>query len=189
MRYLHTMVYIPPLTPWGRARQKAAHRLYQACMTESRNPVFYQDYGVPDTLDGRFDLLSLFVALVMNRLKAEGRDGAKLSQSLFDEMFLNVELSCREMGIGDLSVPRHMKRMMAAFNGRLMAYGEHEVGDALRRNLFGTCESVNETHVMQMKNFIESAKQNLAAQSFDDLKTGQINFIKDNNDNDIRKAI
>jgi cytochrome b pre-mRNA-processing protein 3 len=163
------MVYIPPLFPWARARQKQAKQLLTLTMVQVRNPAFYHEGGVPDSVDGRFDLLSMFIALLMNRLTAEGREGAKLSQALFDEMFLNLELACREMGIGDLGVPRHMKRMMAGFNGRLTAYQSSDLHDVIKRNIFGTLNDVQESDVLNMINYIEMCKDDLNNKTYDQI--------------------
>lgn len=169
------MPYFPPIFPWSRARQKTAKQLFNQLLAYSREPRFYTDLAVPDTFDGRFELLTLFVALLSSRLSTEGRNGAKLSQALFDEMFLNVELGCREVGIGDLGVPRHMQRMMKAFNGRLNAYQSDDIKGALQRNLYGTVNDIDERILNAMTEFVIQIKSNLNAQSFNDLNSGILN--------------
>ncbi len=169
------MPYFPPIFPWSRARQKTAKQLFNQLLAYSREPRFYTDLAVPDTFDGRFELLTLFVALLSSRLSTEGRNGAKLSQALFDEMFLNVELGCREVGIGDLGVPRHMQRMMKAFNGRLNAYQSDDIKGALQRNLYGTVNDIDEHILNAMTEFVIQIKSNLNAQSFNDLNSGILN--------------
>jgi cytochrome b pre-mRNA-processing protein 3 len=105
-----------------KARKDAAVRLYDMAVVQSRVPDFYDKMGVADTIDGRFDLLVLHIYLVMDRLNALGPEGRKLGQALFDRMFRMVDLSLREMGFGDLGIPKHMKKMMKAFNGRAHSY-------------------------------------------------------------------
>lgn len=104
------------------ARKRAARSLYQSALSQSRAPVFYGAQGVADTMDGRFDLLVFHCTLIMNALKAHGAQGARLSQALFDVLFVEVEFALRETGVGDLGVPKHMAKMMKAFNGRIHAY-------------------------------------------------------------------
>ena len=89
-------------------------------MAQARQPVFYESYGVPDSVDGRFEMIALHCYLLMRRLQAAG-DKA-LSQKLFDIFFVSMDQSLREMGVGDLAVPKHMKRMMNGFNGRADGY-------------------------------------------------------------------
>lgn len=104
------------------ARKKAAMELYQACVAQSRDPAFYEALGVADSVDGRFDLISLHTILVINRLDECGKGGRKLAQALFDTMFVTMDFTLREMGVGDLGIPKHMQKMMKAFNGRIHAY-------------------------------------------------------------------
>ncbi len=104
------------------ARKQAAAGLYQSTRSQSRHPVFYANWGVADTMDGRFDVLSLHVALLMARLGQMGRQGQKLSQAVFDQMFRDIDHTLRETGVGDLGVPKHMAKMMKAFNGRAHVY-------------------------------------------------------------------
>jgi len=124
-----------------KTRKDAAVRLYDAVVAQSRLPVFYERLGVADTIDGRFDLIILHVFLMVNRLGELGPEGRKLAQALFDRMFKTMEPSLREMGIGDLGIPKHMKKMMKAFNGRLHIYHDaFEAGadlqDAIARNIY-----------------------------------------------------
>ena len=128
----------------GRRQRDAAHRLYMAVVTRARDPLFYRELGVPDSLDGRFEMIALHAFLVMRRLKREGRAGAALSQALHDIMFADMDQSLRELGVGDLSVGRKVKAMARGLYGRIAAYeaGLAEGGDrlvaAIRRNVYGT---------------------------------------------------
>ncbi len=123
------------------AADPATERLYRACLLQARHPAFFGrcGHGVPDTLDGRFDLLVLHVCLVM---RAMG-DEAVAKQKLFDRMFADMDRSLREMGVGDMGIGRRMKAMIAAFYGRAQAYDAALAGrgdtlaECLRRNLYG----------------------------------------------------
>lgn len=121
-----------------RRRAAVATGLYGAVVVQSRLPVFYETLGVADTIDGRFDLLTLHMFLITERLGAFGAEGHALAQALFDRMFRMMELNLRESGVGDLGIPKHIKKMMKAFNGRFHAYGEAvsvHGPDALRQAL------------------------------------------------------
>ncbi len=107
---------------------KAADALFAAVVAQSRRPEFYRELGVPDTLDGRFDMINLHVVLVMRRLKH--KDHAPVSQALFDAYFKNLDSSLREMGVGDLTVPKRIRVMAEAFYGRVKAYESAFADDA-----------------------------------------------------------
>ena len=105
-------------------------------------PCFYREYGVADTVNGRFDLLVLHLAIVLDRL-AEEPDSAGAGQALFDRFCRDMDHNLREMGIGDLSVPKEMQRIGAAFYGRAQVYrsalaadGKAALVEALTRNVY-----------------------------------------------------
>jgi cytochrome b pre-mRNA-processing protein 3 len=134
-----------------RRRERIAHDLYSSIITQSRQPQFYLSGAVPDTLDGRFELIVLHAFLVMRRLNhvaAPVTEAAKtLSQALFDLMFDDMDQNLRELGVGDMSVGKKVKQMAQAFYGRVAAYedgvaaGGASLAEALQRNLYGTLES------------------------------------------------
>jgi cytochrome b pre-mRNA-processing protein 3 len=95
--------------------------IYGMIVTRAREPLFYRDLGVPDTVNGRFDLLVLHLWMVLHRVRAiEG--GAGLSQALFDRFCEDMDGNLREMGVGDLTVPKRMQAFGEAFYGRSAAY-------------------------------------------------------------------
>ena len=98
-------------------------------LSTSRTPSFYLEYGAEDTIDGRFDVLCLCVSLVMYRLRKivrqqgdASQSAQDISQKLYDIMFADMDLTLREMGVGDLGVAKRVKIMSEAFAGRLAAY-------------------------------------------------------------------
>jgi len=108
---------------WPRNRhERVGFLLYGAAVAAARQPYFYAVLGVPDTLDGRFDLLSLFAFLLIERLRPEPAPGPALAQAVFDAMFSDMDVNLREMGVGDLSVGKKVKAMWNAFHGRAIAY-------------------------------------------------------------------
>jgi cytochrome b pre-mRNA-processing protein 3 len=123
---------------------KIAREIYLLIVAKARQPYFYARLGVPDTVDGRFDMITLHAILVIERL-ARGRRAAKgLSQQLFDEMFTDMDRSLREMGAGDLSVGKKVRKMAEVFYGRAKAYrvalaqeDDDALASALARNIYG----------------------------------------------------
>jgi cytochrome b pre-mRNA-processing protein 3 len=95
--------------------------IYGMIVTQTREPLFYRDLGVPDTVNGRFDLLLLHLWLVLRRLKSVGA-GTALSQALFDHFCTDMDDNLREMGVGDQTVPKRMRAFGEAFYGRSTAY-------------------------------------------------------------------
>jgi cytochrome b pre-mRNA-processing protein 3 len=144
----------------GKQRRDAAGRIYAAAATRAREPVFFERFAVPDTLDGRFDLLTLHVWLVLDRLKGE----PALSQSVVDTVFVGFDEALRQMGAGDIGMGRRMKKFADAFYGRLKAYDEASgaaaMEAALIRNLYrGTPAPC----AAPMAAYVLSARQYLAA--------------------------
>jgi cytochrome b pre-mRNA-processing protein 3 len=140
---------------FGVFRRRAKERqglagLYAALATQARAPAFYAELGVPDTVDGRFDLLVLHAWMVMHRLDAEAGSGP-LKQELFDTMFGHLDLTVREMGAQDLGVGRRIKRMAEGFHGRAGAFrdawltgDDSRLAEALQRNVFGKATATGE---------------------------------------------
>ena len=116
--------------------------LYGAIVAQARQPVFFADWGVPDTVFGRFETVSLHVFLVLRRLKDGAAAETALAQRLFDQFFGDVDRSLRELGVGDLSVGKKVKSFAKGFYGRIVAYEKAlDTGDrvalaeALARNI------------------------------------------------------
>jgi cytochrome b pre-mRNA-processing protein 3 len=123
--------------------ERAGFDLYGAAVAAARAPYLYEKLGVPDTLDGRFDLVGLHVFLLIDRLRRAGPPGPELAQAVFDAMFSDMDVNLREMGVGDLSVGKRVKAMWEALHGRSAVYAAAiEAGDqkalagALGRNVW-----------------------------------------------------
>ncbi|MXW93461.1 MAG: ubiquinol-cytochrome C chaperone [Rhodospirillaceae bacterium] len=130
-----------------RRNRASAGALYACIVAAARHEHFYRVRGVPDTLDGRFELLALHVVLVCRRLAAEGPAGAAAGQHLFDVMIEDLDMNLRELGVNDPSLGRRVKEMARAFYGRCGAYAAAlDGGDrpalegAVARNLYGTLD-------------------------------------------------
>jgi len=107
-----------------RAARRAAVRLYDELVKQARTPVFYRDLGVPDTPEGRFEVVGLHAALLLRHLRTAGRAGQAVGQALFDRMFADMDESLRELGVGDLSVGKYVKRLARNFYARIAALDE-----------------------------------------------------------------
>jgi cytochrome b pre-mRNA-processing protein 3 len=163
-----------------RDRRAAALAAYARVVERARNPAFYLDWGVPDTLDGRFEVLALHAFLVLNRLQREEGDAASFAQELFDTMFADLDGALREMGAGDLGVGRRVQAMAKGLYGRIAAYqrglgDEAEMTAALRRNLFGTA-APSEAQLAAFGGYARRQAAALAAQPVTALLAGCVAF-------------
>jgi len=138
---------MPILSPFRRVPHDTIGALYGAIVAQARRPAFYLDYGVPDTVNGRFDMIVLHAALLVRRLAAEPPPARKLGQELFDRFCRDMDHNLREMGVGDLAVPKEMQRIAGAFYGRAKAYeaalaeaDDAALASALARNVQGVAD-------------------------------------------------
>lgn len=123
--------------------ERTGFALYNAAVAAARAPWLYTGLGVPDTLDGRFDLVGAHVFLIIDRLRAVAEPGPAVAQAVFDAMFSDMDFNLREMGVGDMTVGKRVKQMWEAFHGRATAYeaglkadDDSELTEALARNVW-----------------------------------------------------
>lgn len=167
------------LRPFRRgAEGRTIASLYGMIVAQARQPVFYADFGVPDTIQGRFDLIVLHLVLLLRRLDRSGEQGRLFGQRLFDAFCRDLDGNLREMGIGDLAVPKHMQRFGEAFYGRQSAYlaalDSPDAGDfenALARNILEGGEGA-----ARLARYARAAIGELDAQNVDALMRGEIAF-------------
>jgi cytochrome b pre-mRNA-processing protein 3 len=161
------------------ATAAAAEALYRTIVGAARRPVLFAGLGVPDTMDGRYEMVALHAYLVLRRLKRDHGSTAALAQALFDRMFLDFDHALREAGAGDLGVGRRVKHMATGFYGRIAAYDAGLAGegleDALRRNAFGTV-TPPDAAIAGLAAYLRSADQALSGQSTADLLAGMVAF-------------
>ena len=160
-----------------------ALELYDAIVAQARRPEFYTDLDVPDTIDGRFEMIAMHAFLVMHRLKTRGTEAEAVSQQLFDTLIADMDRSLREIGIGDLSVPKHIKKMAKGLYGRIVSYekGLKDPNDAvlhaaLDRNLYGTVMEVPDRSFEAVTGYMRREVEALAAQPLDQLVAGHVQF-------------
>jgi cytochrome b pre-mRNA-processing protein 3 len=166
------------------------HALYGMIVAQARTGAFYNDFGIPDTLDGRFELIVLHLVLVLRHLGREppntGVSGGRrrsepLGQLLFDAFCRDLDANLREMGVGDMAVPRRMRRFGEAFYGRQAAYhaalealDPRALENALARNIFET-DGVD-PGVIRLASYTRAAVAQLEAANVDMLVSGKTVF-------------
>ena len=160
--------------------QARVHAIYAAIVAQARQPAFYSQLSVPDSLEGRYEMLMLHAFLYMHRLKTEGEDHKAVAQKVFDLMFSDMDRSLRELGVGDLTVPKKIKKMAQAFYGRAAAYdaeldasGEG-LSAAVLRNVFDNDVSAT-PGADAIASYMREATAVLARQDLDSLtRTGPV---------------
>src|SRR5262245_31263517 len=169
-----------PFTPFKASNPETA-KLYGAIVAQARLPVFYQALGVPDTIEGRFLLLSLHLFAVHHRLKVEGEGGRVLAQDLADRFTADMETVLREIGIGDLSVPKKVRGVAAAHAAlledleRAFASGDAAIAASLDSALPRDQRS-NGTSSLRLAHYVRDSVNALAGQSVAALGAGKVEF-------------
>jgi cytochrome b pre-mRNA-processing protein 3 len=169
-----------PLKKW-RGNAPNAAKLYGVIVAQARLPVFYQDLAVPDTLEGRFFVLSLHLFAVLHRLKAEGGDALTLAQELADRFGEDLELVLREIGVGDLAIPKKMRGLANSSAGLLRAYeealatGEVAIAAAFAKACPGQ-DAAPEAATRALASYLTRVVRALEAQSLAALAAGEVRF-------------
>ena len=155
--------------------------LYRQIAAQGRLPIFYTGYGVPDTIDGRFEMLCLHAYALFHSLKGKGADADALAQATYDAMFADVDGSLREMGVADLGVGKRIKTMTEALNGRIQAFDRAlaaeglALDEAIRRNVYGTVAPAD-IQVRAMADYLRRLRVALAGTSMADLCAGRLSL-------------
>lgn len=164
----------------GEVNQIAA-KLFNRLVTQARDRVFYERLGVPDTVDGRFDMVALHTFLIFQRLRGQGDRSAILAQSLYDTLIKDMEASLRQLGAGDIGVGKRIRVMTEALQGRINAYeaalagSQIDIEGALRRNLYGTTDPDMDA-VRVVANYLRRAKELADTQPIDRIMRGVFEF-------------
>jgi len=152
------------MTGFNRTKGRA-QALYAALIKRAREPVFFRDFGVPDTIDGRFDMLVAHAWLVLSRLKELGE--RNLGRSLVNMLFTGFDEGVRELGVGDIGAGHRVKQMADAFYGRLNAYSSDALDEAILRNVYrGNAVRKNQAAVLAA--YFTSANRTLSHQTLAD---------------------
>jgi cytochrome b pre-mRNA-processing protein 3 len=158
------------------ARNSPVRAVYEAIVAAARHPQLYAEFGVPDTVAGRFDMIALHAFLVLERTKDTQPEFA---QALTDEVFRDMDRSLREMGVGDLSVGKKVRKLAEMFYGRIAAYRESieqpdELVRALSRNVWP--EASANARPGELANHARTLRGHLAAQLPARIAAGQIDL-------------
>ena len=156
------------------ARRQVAERLCAEVSNRARATIFFSGFGVPDTIDGRFDLVALHAWLVLDALGAQGE--RELARRFIDTLFVQFDEALRDMGAGDVGMARRIKKMASAFYGRLNAYraasDETTLADAIARNVFrGNPAGLEPAHAVA--NYCFAARARVAQSP---LASGEVDF-------------
>jgi cytochrome b pre-mRNA-processing protein 3 len=162
------------------ARSDTISALYGTIVAQARLPCFYRDYGVADTVNGRFDLLVLHLGLILDRLEEAGL--RELGQGIFDRFCQDMDHNLREMGVGDLSVPKEMQRMGEAFYGRTQTYRTALTSDdrelleeAVARNIYDSAPA-SRAAPGRLAAYMREAVRDLAGQTPAALQAGELHL-------------
>lgn len=170
---------ISPLFRRSARRSDTISAVYGMIVAQARLPQLYRDYAVPDTVNGRFELIVLHLALALDRLSAE-KALRGLGQEVFDHFCRDMDNSLRELGVGDLAVPKQMRRMGEAFYGRAQAYqtalaapDDEGLAAALARNIYGGAITAPANRLAA---YTREVVRELKAQDSADLAAGRVRF-------------
>jgi cytochrome b pre-mRNA-processing protein 3 len=162
---------------FGKSDRQALEPLYRTVVAAGRDPGWYRDGLVPDSVDGRFDMVAAMMALVLLRLEAEGAAGREPAVLLTELFVDDMNASLRQIGIGDYVVGKHVGRMMGALGGRLAAFraaaGEARFEAAVRRNIFHEAPPAEEK-VAWVAARLQRFAEGLAAQPLAALLAGRL---------------
>jgi cytochrome b pre-mRNA-processing protein 3 len=171
------------LFPWPKRSPRAdtIRILYGVIVAQARTPAFYANYGVADTPAGRFDMIVLHLVLVVRRLRREPAPIRALGQGVFDLFCRDMDHSFREMGIGDLAVPKHMRRVAEAFYGRAAAYDEaidrgeeRQLAAVLARNILP--DVVIPSAARRLAAYVRAAIEELERQDAESFARARVSF-------------
>ena len=153
-------------------------RQYAALTSAARIPYFYSELGVPDTVMGRFEMLSVVMILFFRRTRASDTSGQEIAQEIVDAFFQDIDYSIRELGIGDNGVPKRMKKLAGMFYGRLESYAaamdrddRQTLAQALRRNIYPEPRD-DAPDMLGLADWMMSAETHLSGISETDIATG-----------------
>ena len=167
----------------SRKHNNIAQTLYSSILIQARLPIFYTDFGVKDTIDGRFDMIVLHAHILFNRLKDGSFENKEIAQAVFDLMFADMDQNLRELGVGDVGVSKRIKAMAEAFYGRATAYtnGMSEQDNsvlitALKRNLYRGSEATDE-QVISVSSYIRDQVNHLKSQRLSKMAQSNVLFM------------
>jgi cytochrome b pre-mRNA-processing protein 3 len=163
-----------------RAEQAAAERIYAAAVDAARRPELYLEYGVPDTLQGRFEVLALHLFPILHRLMHDPGDDPHLARLVSEVLVSNMDGTFREMGVSDTVVPKRMKTFYRSFAGRITAYtkalddGRDALAAAIDRNVFA--DGGEHRRADALARYLRASIETMRAADLNDLRRGKLPF-------------
>ena len=164
-----------------RPAKAAGAKLYAGAVAQARSAAFYRDLGVRDSLEGRFELFSLHVIFLIERLKGQGDAAAETSQAVFDSYVKGLDDAFREIGVSDTAVGKKMKKLAGAFYGRLKAYDDAvaSLPDVTATQQFLTrtaFEERGEGDLSALASYVIKTREALAKQPLDAVLQGDVTW-------------
>jgi cytochrome b pre-mRNA-processing protein 3 len=161
--------------------REAGRALYGAAVEQSRSPVFYETLGAPDTVEGRFEIYSMHVVLLLDRLNQADEHAKEVAQALFDTYVKSLDHALREMGVGDLSVGRKMRKLGEAFYGRAKSYRAAfaalpdggPLRDLVSRTVYADADPA---FASQLADYVTAQRAQLAELPLDGLLEGRVGW-------------
>lgn len=171
---------------WWRDRvstRRIGREIYDSIVAQARSEAFYRDLGVPDTMEGRFELIVLHMSLVLERLQRDGNTGRLLARAVIEAFVTDMDDTLREIGIGDLGVPRRVKRAAAAIyeRGRIYADARRDPGAtealarALAEHVYGSA-GADASGPLRLAAYVHRSADGLAQQPSNGVLEGRISF-------------
>jgi cytochrome b pre-mRNA-processing protein 3 len=166
-------------------RRAAAERLYASCLEKSRDPALFTRFAVPDTVQGRFEMLTLHLFPVLQRLMRAPGDDPELARLVSEALVNDMDAAMREMGVGDVSVPKRMKTLYRSFAGRVAAYtsaaeaGEAPMAAALARNVYPDEDAADRmvaARALDLARYVQTAIALVRAADLDTIRRGEPPF-------------
>lgn len=165
-----------------RSHKDAGFLMYGSIVAQSRQPAFFRDLEVEDSFEGRYEMLVLHVFLVLMRLRKEPEGGEDFGQAVFDTLFADLDISLREMGVGDLSIAKRIKKLASAFYGHVGAYDEAlraeddaALVQALDRNVFGSRDGTGDAAI-KLARYVRSSLSVLDDAPIAEILRGELVF-------------
>lgn len=170
-----------------RATVQAGRSLYASAVAQARSPRLYGagegELAAPDTAEGRFEVYSLHVVLLLDRLRGHGAAAAEVSQTLFDTYVQALDHALREMGVGDLSVGKKMRKLGEAFYGRAKSYEAafavfpetQPLAELVARTIYA---GAAQDRVDAMVGYVRKQRDALSIQPLEGLAAGRVSWVK-----------
>lgn len=181
-------LFMKPFNLFRKARNRPLiDKIHGEIMAGARQPVFFVDYGVADTVEGRFEILCLVSTIALRRMSALPEPGPSIAQEVTDSLFQHFDVALREIGIGDVTVPKRMKKMASGYMGRSSAYlaalSDHEAGNAetlplaIARNIYGDEARAGDLRTQRLANYALSYAAVLEGLSVETLLSGSLPML------------